>query len=96
MAPLAVQQTPANASAFTVGQVIKDCNDCPEMVVIPAGSFDMGGSAASEQPVHRVTLQSFAMGKFEVTQGQWMTLMGSNPSKFTQCGSECPVEKVSF
>jgi formylglycine-generating enzyme required for sulfatase activity len=36
------------------------------------------------------------MGKIEVTQGQWRALMGSNPSHFSSCGDNCPVEKVSW
>ena len=36
------------------------------------------------------------MGKTEVTQGQWRVVMGSNPSKFSNCGDTCPVEQVSW
>ncbi|HRF73533.1 MAG TPA: formylglycine-generating enzyme family protein [Accumulibacter sp.] len=78
------------------GEVFRDCSDCPEMVVVPAGSFDMGGSGSVESPVHRVNLRSFAMGKTEVTQGQWRAVMGSNPSSFSNCGADCPVEQVSW
>jgi len=59
------------------GDVFKDCSDCPEMVVIPAGSFMMGspagevGRSENEGPVHRVTLQQYALGKTEVTVGQF-------------------------
>ena len=49
-----------------------------------------------EKPAHRVTLQVFALGKTEVTQGQWRAMMGNNPSNFTSCGDNCPVEKVSW
>ena len=80
----------------SAGPAFKDCADCPEMVVIPAGSFDMGGTGSDEQPVHRVTLRSFAMGKTEVTQGQWRAVMGTNPSRFSNCGDSCPVEGVSW
>ena len=52
---------------FVDGQVFKDCDECPEMVVIPVGSFVMGGSKKSEQPQHRVTVPRFAMGKYAVT-----------------------------
>lgn len=80
-------------------QSFRDCPDCPEMVVIQAGSFDMGSSgySSAEKPVHRVTISSnFALGKTEITQGQWKLIMGSNPSKLTKCGNDCPVEKVSW
>jgi formylglycine-generating enzyme required for sulfatase activity len=39
---------------------------------------------------------NFEMGKYEVTQGQWMEVMGSNPSTFSDCGESCPVETVSW
>jgi formylglycine-generating enzyme required for sulfatase activity len=81
------------------GKVFKDCAECPEMVEIPAGSFDMGSNngEANEKPVHRVTLaRSFAIGKTEITQQQWHALMGNEPSYFTGCGDSCPVEQVSW
>jgi formylglycine-generating enzyme required for sulfatase activity len=85
------------AANFRPGQVIKDCADCPEMVAIPGGSFVMGADKnPDEKPPHPVTLRSFLMGKTEVTQGQWKAVMGSNPSRFNQCGDECPVEQVSW
>ena len=83
------------AELYKTGQTIKDCADCPEMVFIPAGSFEMGSNETSgEQPVHRVNLPGFLLGKTEVTQGQWKAVMGSNPSYFSQCGDGCPVENV--
>jgi formylglycine-generating enzyme required for sulfatase activity len=57
--------------------VLKDCAECPEMVVIPAGIFVMGSNKSSnEQPTHPVSLRSFLMGKTEVTQEQWDAVMG--------------------
>jgi formylglycine-generating enzyme required for sulfatase activity len=73
------------------------CAECPEMVVIPAGSFEMGSNEyTGEKPPHRVSIKSFALGKYEVTQGQWKAVMGSNPSGFKECGDNCPVEQVSW
>ena len=84
-------------AASSAGQIIKDCADCPEMVVIPAGSFEMGSNEyAHELPMHRVNVPSFLIGKTEVTQGQWKAVMGSNPSYFGSCGDDCPVEQVSW
>jgi len=80
------------------GKVFTDCPDCPEMVIIPAGSFDMGSDKVydDELPVHRVTFgQPFAIGKTEVTQGQWKSVMGNNPSSNISCGDSCPVDQVS-
>ena len=70
-----------------------------EMVRIPGGSFMMGSTDGedNEKPVHEVTISSFMMGKYEVTQGLYEEVMGSNPSKFEfSCGSDCPVEQVSW
>ena len=59
------------------GHVFRDCDVCPEMVVIPAGTFMMGSPASEagrfddEGPRHAVTLRSFAMGVTEVTFDQW-------------------------
>ena len=55
----------------------RDCPECPEMVVVPAGSFLMGapeseaGSYDDERPVHRVAVRSFAAGVYEVTFAEW-------------------------
>lgn len=38
----------------------------------------------------------YALGKHEVTQAQWRAIMGSNPSHFSACGNDCPVEQVSW
>lgn len=52
------------------GASFKDCGVCPEMVVVPAGSFLMG--SPGEGPRHRVTIPAaFAVGKFEVTFAEW-------------------------
>jgi len=78
------------------GKIFRDCPDCPEMVIVPAGNFMMGGSGIDEGPTHEVNVKSFAMGKTAVTQGEWQSLMGANPSYFKLCGSSCPVENVSW
>jgi len=74
-----------------------------EMVYIPNGSFQMGSNNYdSDKPVHTVTLSSFYMGKYEVTQEQWTTVMGTNPSYFPdspasgEVKSKRPVEYVSW
>lgn len=77
----------------------RDCADCPEMLAIPPGSFEMGSNNgdADEEPVHRVNIsRAFALGKTEVTQAQWRAVMGNNPSIFKNCGDNCPVENVSW
>ncbi len=50
-----------------------------------------------QMPKHKVTITNgFWMGKYEVTQGQCQSVMGDNPSKFTDCGANCPVEQVNW
>ncbi len=81
------------------GMTFKDCPECPEMVVIPAGSFEMGSNSGSsdEKPAHSIKIgKAFALAKTEVTQAQWKAIMGSNPSHFASCGDNCPVEKVNW
>ncbi len=68
-----------------------------ETVLIPAGEFRMGSSSGlkNEKPVHKVYVGGFYMDKYEVTQLQYESVMGNNPSYFKKC-LLCPVEKVSF
>jgi formylglycine-generating enzyme required for sulfatase activity len=77
---------------------LRDCPDCPEMVKVPSGSFDMGGDRGGyddELPIHSVTFaRPFALGRTEVTQAQWKAVMGNNPSANSGC-ENCPVEQVS-
>ena len=71
---------PANASGPRpeVGTTFRDCTGCPEMVVVPAGSYRMGSPAdetdrdPDEGPVHSVTIgDPFAVGRYEVTFAEW-------------------------
>lgn len=68
-----------------------------DMVYVEGGTFKMGSNNGEEdeKPVHKVTLSSFNIGKYEVTQTQWKAIMGNNPSKFQNC-DDCPVENVSW
>jgi formylglycine-generating enzyme required for sulfatase activity len=57
---------------FKPGDVFRDCATCGEVVVVPAGSFDMGSATEYENPVHRVSFSKpFAIGRYEVTFGEW-------------------------
>ena len=70
------------------------------MVYVAGGTFTMGASAGDyeaeidENPAHSVTVSSFYIGKYEVTQAQWKAVMGTNPSYFK--GDNLPVENVSW
>jgi formylglycine-generating enzyme required for sulfatase activity len=63
------------------GEYFRDCVDCPDMVVIPSGSFDMGSidsDEKDEKPDHRVILeQTFAMGRIEITKGQFAAFVSA-------------------
>ena len=65
-----------SVAKHATGQYFRDCEQCPEMVVVPAGSFQMGDLSGKgigwERPVHEVTIDySFAVGKYEVTFDEW-------------------------
>ena len=72
-----------------------------EMVGLPAGQFLMGSpdsdpdAKSDEKPQHQVKVNSFAIGKYPVTQAQYQAVMGNNPSRF-QNNPQNPVEKVSW
>jgi formylglycine-generating enzyme required for sulfatase activity len=77
-----------------------------KFVLIPSGTFLMGWPGPDKEKLqpygpderqHPVTISKpFYMQTTEVTQGQWKTIMGNNPSWFKKCGDNCPVEKVSW
>jgi TonB family protein len=73
----------------------------PNMVFIGGGTFTMGCDhrlfcSDNESLLRNVTVNSFCIGKYEVTQNEWQEVMGNNPSKFKNCGSNCPVEQVNW
>ncbi|BBH39226.1 hypothetical protein myaer102_17550 [Microcystis viridis NIES-102] len=76
-----------------------------EMVSLPAGQFLMGSSDSdpdayqNEKPPHQVQVNSFAIGKYPVTQAQYQAVMGTNPSRFKNWfknNPQNPVENVSW
>lgn len=71
------------------------------MVLVEGGTFMMGATSEQgddadddESPAHQVTVSSFSIGKYEVTQEEWGAVMGENPSEFK--GGKNPVESVSW
>ena len=79
--PLVIPCADAHAhelQRLAAGMVFRDCPDCPEMVVIPPGRFNMGSPASEtgrfddEGPQHPVAIRrAFAAGRHEVTRGQF-------------------------
>ena len=93
-----VQAPIANSDNITIP--VKDGISI-DMVRVEAGTFTMGATAemknpdVDEKPTHRVTLiNDYYIGKYEVTQALWQTVMGNNPSYFK--GDNLPVEQVSW
>ncbi|MEZ4915059.1 MAG: bifunctional serine/threonine-protein kinase/formylglycine-generating enzyme family protein [Chitinophagales bacterium] len=74
------------------------------MVYVAGGSFTMGCTSEqgsdcydNEKPAHTVSVQSFYIGKYEVTQEEWRAVMGSDPPElFFEGCDRCPVEGVSW
>jgi formylglycine-generating enzyme required for sulfatase activity len=70
------------------------------MVYVKGGCYQMGDTFGDgrddELPVHQVCVADFYIGKYVVTQAQWQSVMGSNPSHFKECGGNCPVESLSW
>ena len=94
---------PRNATAG-MSQAQKDRiiqNLINNMVYVQGGTFIMGATSeqgsdadSDENPIHQVTLSSFSIGRYEVTQEEWQAVMGNNPSYFK--GAKRPVENVSW
>jgi len=79
------------------------------LLAVPSGSFEMGCTAgqtdclSNELPARQVSLtRSFWLGETDVTQGEWLALMGNNPSFHRtdgggdDCGLDCPVELINW
>lgn len=67
---------------------IKDCEECPELAIIPPGSFTMGtdGRHKYEKPSHTVTIdKAFAIGIYEVSFNEWQVCLDEGA-----CGTELP------
>lgn len=87
----------SSASDFQRKAITSLLND---MVPVKGGKFEMGASKKdklaeeNEKPQHKVTLSSYYICKYEVTQDLWLAVMGKNPSHFR--GNMLPVEQVSW
>ena len=80
----AQNQSSKDTNQLLPGMVLKDCKDCPSLVVVPAGKFQMGAQPGEEekenwpenmrnrsQPQHEVRIKSFLAGQYEVTVAQY-------------------------
>ena len=100
-----------NRTGGTIGIIIDFMTSQPapeiEMIWVPAGSFQMGSNLFNSNPVHQVTFTNgFYIGKYPVTQAEYLAVMGENPSWHTfangnpsaagEWEGKCPVESVSW
>ena len=99
--PSPTNPNPTNSNSSNMPRMRTNQAGIEFMLILP-GSFMMGSTNGSdEKPVHQVTIKySFYMGRFEVTQAQWQSVMGNNPSSFKGDLAEpyikLPVEHVSW
>lgn len=95
------------AEAHKPGAVFKDCKDCPEMVVLPAGSFTMGtpddetGRQPDEGPLHTVTFaRPFAISRYQVTAAELDAYLKATGVRLangdTRPGRECIAGKPRY
>ena len=105
----AIAAFPAAVEAQNPGDTFQDCGECPKMVVVPPGSFNMGSPPSEaerdddEGPVHRVTIvRAFAVGRYEVTFAEWDACVsgggcgGYRPSDESWGRGRRPVVNVSW
>jgi formylglycine-generating enzyme required for sulfatase activity len=107
--PAVVTDPAMRAAIIATGRPwrVRDTATQVEMLLVPPGTFQMGcitgsnqyGCFGQELPVHHVTLtNAFYLGRYEVTQSQWVARMGSNPSYHQGVSDSAtrPVEQVSW
>jgi len=97
----AIPPVPAVVPKQRGGESIRDCEDCPEMVVLPPGSFEMGSASTPfDRPVRRVTIaKPFAMARYEITLEEWNRCVEAGACKYrsTEAGpGHKPITNVSW
>jgi len=87
--PPITQVKPPDTSNNAMEEILRN------MVFVEGGTFMMGSNDNdSEKPMHQVILSSFYISKYEITQRQWIAVIGNNPSRIK--GDNLPVENVSW
>jgi len=103
--PPLLQQAPVGGDLRVVSRrpaiqrsMFRDCDQCPELREIPAGSFSMGSNDdPSEMPAHAVNVAPFLLGQFAVTNGEWRRCAGAQACRYQPTGDEdVPVHNVSW
>jgi len=89
-------ETEGDVWSFTSGDEVS----YGDLIFVEGGSFEMGDhfneGSSNELPVHDVTLNSFYIGQYEVTQGEYAAVMGSNPAHSYGVGDNYPVYYVTW
>ncbi|HEY6837113.1 MAG TPA: SUMF1/EgtB/PvdO family nonheme iron enzyme [Geobacteraceae bacterium] len=97
--PAGLSEEPA-WEIYTGRKGFRDPTTGMQFVFVKGGCYKMGdvfgGGGKEERPAHEVCVNDFYLGAYEVTQGEWQKVMGSNPSFAKACGERCPVENVSW
>jgi formylglycine-generating enzyme required for sulfatase activity len=93
---------PPAAAGGQARKLLRDCSDCPQLVVIPPGRFHMGyaNGRPDEKPVHEVVIpRAFAIGAYEITAGEWDVCVREGGCKFnpsTQESPRIPISNISL
>ena len=76
-----------NPATLLPGARFRDCSGCPELVVVPAGTFRMGSTTgqADERPVHEVRLDAFALGRYEVARREYWAFLVATEHESAGC-----------
>jgi len=80
------------------GRIFRDCPQCPELAELPGSTFMMGSNEdASERPVHQITIQPFAIGRFPVTVGEWRQCFADKACSYEPSGDDrTPARNLSW
>jgi formylglycine-generating enzyme required for sulfatase activity len=83
--PAVAALVPPRPAPEPAATTFKDCDSCPTMVRIPAGSFLMGLASGDQSagPQHRVTIRAFAIGQHPVTVAEWKACVADGGCSFT-------------
>jgi formylglycine-generating enzyme required for sulfatase activity len=95
---IAVPRAVKGPAASRAQEPFRDCAECPELISLPGGSFEMGNNAdATQRPVHQVTVAPFALGRFAVTNGEWRLCVDALACTYQPPGDDDePVHNLSW
>ena len=98
LAALPPPRSVKGARAVNARESFRDCAKCPELIMLPEGSFEMGSKDEPTQgPVHRVTVAPFALGRFPVTVGEWRQCVEALACTYQPLGdNDLPVSNLSW